>query len=48
MHWLLTVVASLFAKRGLWGTQASVVAAHGLSSGSQALEHGLSSCGIRT
>ena len=28
---LLTVVASLVAEQGLWGTQASVVAARGLS-----------------
>ena len=47
VHWLLIVGASLFAKHGLWGTQASVVAAHELSSGSQALERGLSSCGAQ-
>ena len=45
---LLTAV-SLIAEHGFWGAQASVVAAHGLSScGSQALEHRLSSCGSWT
>ena len=37
-------VASLASERGLWGTGASVAAAHGLSAcGSQALEHRLNS-----
>ena len=45
---LLTAVASLVAEYRLQSAQASVVAAHGLSScGSQALEHRLSSCGHR-
>ena len=47
VHWLLRVVVSLFAENGLWGTQASVVAAHELSSDFQAPEHGLSSCGAQ-
>ena len=42
--WLLIAVTSLVGHR-LWGTWASVVAAHGLSScGFQALQHRLSSC----
>ena len=42
----LTVVASLVVEYGLLGSQASVVAACGLSScGSQTLEHRLNSCG---
>ena len=45
MCWLLIAMASLGVKHGLKGTQASVVAACGLSScGPQALEHRLSSC----
>ena len=45
---LLTAVISLAVARGLQGTQASVVAAHGLNScDSQALEHRLKSCGTR-
>ena len=41
---LLIAVASLVAEQRLWGSWASVVAAHGLSSwGSQTLEHRLSS-----
>ena len=44
----LIAVASLVAEAGLWGAQASVVAAHGLSScGSWAPERRLSSCGAR-
>ena len=43
---LLTVLASLVMEHGLWGTQASVVGARGLSSCcSWASEHKLSSCG---
>ena len=43
---LLTGVTSLVAERRLWGSQASVVAAHGLDScGSWALECRLSACG---
>ena len=43
---LLTEVASLVEHR-LWGLQATVIAAHGLSScSSQALEHRLNSCGM--
>ena len=43
---LLIAVDSLFVEHGLWGLQASEVAAHGLSScGSRALEHKLNSCG---
>ena len=30
--WLLIAVASLMVEHGLWGTRASVVAAHGLIS----------------
>ena len=46
MRELLVVVASLIGDRGLQGTQAAVVWAHGLSScGSWALEHSLNSCG---
>ena len=42
----LAAVASLAAEDGLSGTQAPLVAAHGLSTcGSWALEHRLSSCG---
>ena len=45
---LLIAVASLVAEHGLWGAQASVVQASGLSScGSRALEHRLSGCGPR-
>ena len=45
---LLIAVASLIAEHGLWGAQASVVQASGLSScGSRALEHRLSGCGPR-
>jgi len=44
----LVVVASLVTAHGLQGVRALVIAAHGLSScGSQALEHGLSSCCAR-
>ena len=40
VHGLLIAVASFVSEHRLQGTQASVVAAHGLSScGSQALEH---------
>ena len=43
---LLIVVVSLVAEHRLWGSQASVLAALGLSScGSHALEHRLSSWG---
>ena len=43
---LLTAVASLVAEHGFWGSQASVAAMRGLSSGaSQAPEHSHSSCG---
>ena len=43
---LLIVVASLCCRAWALGAQASVVAAHGLSScGSWALEHMFSSCG---
>ena len=46
---LLIVVASLVAETGLEGIQASVVAAHGLSSCvSWAREHRLSSYGTRS
>ena len=45
VHGLLTAVACPCGAR-LWGIQASVVAACGLSScGSQALEQSLNSCG---
>ena len=45
-HGLLIVVASLVVEHVLQGAQASVVAAHGLSScSSQALEHRLSGWG---
>ena len=45
---LLIPVASLVAEHWLWGPQASVVAAPGLSScSSQALEHRISNCGTR-
>ena len=48
VHTLFMAVASLVVEHGLWGRQASVVAAHVLSScGSQALEHRLNSCGAR-
>ena len=48
VHWLLIVVASLVADRGLWGTQAPVLVVHGLSSfGSWVLEHKLSSHGAQ-
>ena len=44
-HQLLIAVASLVAEHRLQHAQVSVVTAHELSScGSQALEHGLSSC----
>ena len=40
--------ASLVVERGLWGSQASVVAACGLTScGSRTLEHRLNCCGAR-
>ena len=46
VHGLLTVVASLVAEHGFWGSQASVAALCGLSSGgSQAPEPSHSSCG---
>ena len=42
---LLTAVASLAVEHGLWGTRASVVAAHGLiRCDSWSLEHRLCSC----
>ena len=45
-HGLLIVAASLVAKHGLEGVQASVVTARGLGScGSQALEGRPSTCG---
>ena len=48
VHNLFMAVASLVVEHGLWGTQASVVAAHVLSRcGSQALECRLNSCGAR-
>ena len=44
----LISVASLIQKRELWGTWASLVAAHGLNNcGSRAREHSLNSCGPR-
>ena len=44
---LLSVVVSLLAEQGLYGTWALGVAAHGLSScGSWALEHRFNSCGL--
>ena len=46
VHGLLMVVASLVAEHGFWGSQASVVAMCGLSSGgSRAPGHNHSSCG---
>ena len=45
VHGLLLAVVSLIVEHGLWGTRASVVEACGLSCGSWALEHRLSSCG---
>lgn len=49
VHGFLTEVASLVAEDGLSGTQASLVAAHGLNTrGSWDLEHRLRSCGKRT
>ena len=46
VHRFLIAVASLVAEHGLYGVQASVVAACGLSScGSWSLEHRLNSCG---
>ena len=48
VHGLLIAVAFLIAEHRLYGSQASVVATHGLSScDSQAREHKLSSCGSR-
>ena len=45
---LLIVVASLVGKHGLWGVQASVIAARELSScSSQAQEHRFSGCGTQ-
>ena len=45
---LLIAVASPVAERGLWGTWASEVVAHGLSSySSWAPEHRFNSCGAR-
>ena len=46
--WLPIVVASLVAEHRLWGTRASAVAEHGLSSRSSwTLQHGLSSFSSR-
>ena len=47
-HRLLLAVASFVAEHGLWGSQAVVVGAHGLSScSSWGLRHRLRSCGAR-
>ena len=48
VHGLLIAVASLVAEPRLQGTQASIVAVHGLSSrGAWALEQRLNSCGTQ-
>ena len=45
---LLVAIASLVAEHGIHGARATVVVVHGLSSsGSQALEHKLNSCGTQ-
>ena len=48
LTWASHALTSVVAEHGLWGTQISVVGAHGLSNcGSQTLKHGVNSCGTR-